>query len=192
MDCAEFCQRLQERLDRRVAATDDAELCRHASDCSACQERLAAWTRIASVLPIASPPKFVGAAMFADHDTSPTREEALGRQRNIWLGFVASGLAAALAVAVCWPNPHPAAGVGENSLATARPTQQTLAPQLEPLDPSILWRSVQNRAWIDQTMPAVRSVQQGVAPLGRSLLQAMTILTGGAGVAGNSNSADRV
>ncbi len=44
-------------------------------------------------------------------------------------------------------------------------------------DPSGWWSQVRQRDWVGETMPAVRSVREGVAPLGRSLLQAVTILT---------------
>ena len=49
-------------------------------------------------------------------------------------------------------------------------------PSLDALE---WWASVRERDWMAETMPAVRSVQQGVAPLGRSLLQAVTVLTVG-------------
>jgi hypothetical protein len=49
------------------------------------------------------------------------------------------------------------------------------------LDPALWWQSVQNRDWVGQTMPAVQSVRDGVAPIGRSLMRAVTILTTGGG-----------
>ena len=50
------------------------------------------------------------------------------------------------------------------------------------LDPVLWWQSVQDRDWVQETMPTVRSVRQGVAPLGRTLVRAVTILTiGGEG-----------
>jgi hypothetical protein len=39
---------------------------------------------------------------------------------------------------------------------------------------------VQRRDWVGNTMPTVRTVQEGVAPLGRTLMRAVTILTLGA------------
>jgi hypothetical protein len=47
------------------------------------------------------------------------------------------------------------------------------------LDALEWWASVRERDWMAETMPVVRSVQRGVAPLGRSLLQAVTVLTVG-------------
>jgi hypothetical protein len=47
------------------------------------------------------------------------------------------------------------------------------------VDPVGWWRDVQDRDWVSQTMPTVRSMQEGVAPLGRTLMRAMTILTTG-------------
>jgi hypothetical protein len=46
-------------------------------------------------------------------------------------------------------------------------------------DPTDWWNSVQDRDWLGQTMPTVNSVREGVAPIGRSLLRAVTILAGG-------------
>ncbi|MDA8745723.1 hypothetical protein N9N28_13905 [Rubripirellula amarantea] len=40
---------------------------------------------------------------------------------------------------------------------------------------------VDAKHWIDQTMPAVESVREGVAPIGRSLRRAVKILAGGRG-----------
>lgn len=47
------------------------------------------------------------------------------------------------------------------------------------LDPAIWWQGVRNRDWVGHTMPAIESVQRGVAPLGRTLIRAVTILTTG-------------
>jgi hypothetical protein len=49
------------------------------------------------------------------------------------------------------------------------------------------WKGIQGSEWVDRdwiqqnwvnrTMPTVRSMQEGVAPLGRTLMRAVTILT---------------
>tara|TARA_R110002049_G_scaffold2750_8_gene22159 strand:- start:78294 stop:78959 length:666 start_codon:yes stop_codon:yes gene_type:complete len=49
------------------------------------------------------------------------------------------------------------------------------------VDAAQWWQDVQQRDWVAQTMPTVRSVREGVAPLGRSILQAVSILTIGSG-----------
>jgi hypothetical protein len=43
------------------------------------------------------------------------------------------------------------------------------------------WQRVGGQEWVDRTVPAMRSVRDGVAPLGRSFIQAVTILAGGGG-----------
>ena len=43
------------------------------------------------------------------------------------------------------------------------------------------WNDVQPASWVNQTMPTVRSVKQGVAPIGRTIVRAMTLLTVGGG-----------
>lgn len=62
-----------------------------------------------------------------------------------------------------------AVGIDDHEVVLAQVTGE--------LDPAGWWRSVQDRDWVGQTMPAVQSVKQGVAPIGRSLLRAVTILT---------------
>ena len=44
-------------------------------------------------------------------------------------------------------------------------------------DPAAWFQDVQQRDWLGQTMPTVESFRDGVAPIGRSLLRAVTILT---------------
>jgi hypothetical protein len=97
-----------------------------------------------------------------------------------------AGIAAAMLIAVTsfWYAPDPAAvivdsGASEVDSVGIDDHQIVLAQATGELDPALWWRSVQDRDWVGQTMPAVQSVKDGVAPIGRSLIRAVTILTMG-------------
>jgi hypothetical protein len=161
MKCQEFSQRLQQTLDDRSDLGSDWQLQQHAQQCPQCREQWQAWQQIASVMQPAV-------------DTVSSSD----RPRRTWRPVATvAALAAAVLLAVLWQysaaSPELPAGGGD-------PVGVTLLPgQADPVDPADWWRHVQRRDWMAQTMPAVRSVRDGVAPLGRSLLQAVTLLTTG-------------
>ena len=156
MNCDEFAGRMQDRLDERLPLETDWRLQRHAKVCPNCRSQLQAWQRVATVV-------------------NPSADQKSRSRQALW-GVM--GLAAALLLMSVLRQqstdsrppvaPHAVAQVGEGADAAG-------------MDPQIWWRDVQDRDWIAQTMPAVRSLREGVAPLGRSLLQAVTILTTGSG-----------
>ena len=161
MNCDEFLQRLHQRLDHRKSIDDDHELCQHASRCESCGAQLAAWRQIASVIPRTAPAPTPGTG---------------GRSRIGKAVSVIAGLAAAILLVVIfaprgWQSDPPVAAKSDS------PTETALASSGSQLDPTIWWQSVQDRDWVGQTMPTVKSVQEGVAPIGRSLMRAVTILT---------------
>ena len=89
------------------------------------------------------------------------------------------GLAAVLLVALMANrgDPDRVEAVVADTAQTRTPVRSDALVQTgTDLDPASWWRSVQDRDWVGQTMPAVRSVREGVAPLGRSLMRAVTIL----------------
>jgi len=163
MNCDEFAQRMHQRLDDRLSLASDGELRRHACQCPSCRAELHAWRRIASVMPVSS------------GDVRPT----LIGNRYVRTVSAIAGLAAAILFALV------VVGNVEDSRTTAIDSaavddhETALAQQTSELDPALWWRDVQDRDWVRQTMPAVRSVQQSVAPIGRSLMRAVTILTVG-------------
>lgn len=153
MNCDEFDDRLQQALDDRASPRSDPDLSRHADRCAACRHQLQAWERIAAVIPV---------------------HPRVSRRRSRLVATLAAGILIAVVVRG-FTSTEPANGTGDLEIET--PTDLAAAQ----VDPSGWWRQVQDRDWVAQTMPAVRSVREGVAPLGRSLLQAVTLLTTGSG-----------
>ncbi len=171
MNCHEFNERLQRRLDDRVRPETDRELVRHTEQCDGCRGQLSAWGRVSSLM-----------------TTSPKPVHPLPTSRwpNRQVGWAASGLVAAVILMIvatidfkeASPTPH---GQVE-AIAQAEPIdgrERVLAATAMDVDPAQWWQQVQGHDWVSQTMPTVRSMQDGVAPLGRTLMRAMTILTTG-------------
>ena len=116
-----------------------------------------------------------------------TRQPEPGRRRSL----VACGLAAAILLAVVLrmslggldgDSTVSLASLSLSPRSASEPVVDTSASLIvADTDPTDWWRRVHGRDWFGETMPVVRSVGEGVAPLGRSLLQAVTILTIGGG-----------
>jgi hypothetical protein len=150
-------------LDLRESTEGDSELNQHARQCESCRAQLEAWRQIAAVIP--------GRVHRPGPDNSRTGFSAA------WYA-VAAGLAAALLLPLILARGEKQAVtpmIADSTVAGEH--QAVLAQATGDVDPAGWWRSVQDRDWVGQTMPAVRSVQEGVAPLGRSLMRAVTILT---------------
>lgn len=169
MNCHQFAARFQQTLDDRRRPESDLQLRDHTKHCADCRRQLQAWQQISVVI---------------------TRQPEAGRRRSL----VACGLAAAILLAVVL-RLSLGGLAGDSSASTASLSlspRSSLSPA-EPVvdssaslivadtDPTDWWRRVHGRDWFGETMPVVRSVGEGVAPLGRSLLQAVTILTIGGG-----------
>jgi anti-sigma factor RsiW len=173
MNCDQFTERMHRCLDNRMSLEGDGELFRHAQGCDACQAQLDAWRRIASIMPCDQ-----GGMSCEQVGCRP-----VSHRRSSTAKVLAAmvGLAAAMLFVLAAVRDH--SGSSKPSAAesvAADPGRTAIAQTSGELDPTAWWQSVHERHWVEQTMPAVRSVQKGVAPLGRSLLRAVTILTTGA------------
>lgn len=163
MNCQHFQDRMQIRLDDRLALEDDHELVEHANGCDTCSAHLRAWQTIESV---------VGLTVVGIEKNS----------RSIASMFPKIAAVAASALVgfslVAWNHSEsntPIASVPKVSVSVPAEaidveTTLELARWLE---------SVRASDWFAQTMPTMRNVQQGVAPLGKSLRQVVSILTAG-------------
>jgi len=175
MNCDEFGQRLHQCLDDRVPIDSDIELRRHAKRCESCRAQMHAWCQIATIIP--------GRA--TDLCAADLRPSSASK-RSIGLVPALAGLAAAMLIAVTsfWHASDLGTAIVDSDAADVDSAgmddhEVVLAQVTGELDPAGWWRSVQDRDWVSQTMPAVQSVKQGVAPIGRSLMRAVTILTTG-------------
>jgi len=171
MQCEDFLELMQERLDQRVTLGADPDLVRHAVNCDDCRSQMQIWSEIAPLV------------KSEFHDLSESSEFDSGfaaKGYRVIPPMLTAGLAVAILIAVLGIYPTKSASkpiIGEVSASS-----DTLAQATGELDPVVWWRSVQDRDWVEETMPTVRSVGKGVAPLGRTLVRAVTILTiGGEG-----------
>ena len=172
MNCRQFSERMQRLIDDRSRPETDQRLRRHSRHCADCRQQLETWQCIARTMPVESSVTEV-----------PRRES--------WQ-VAACALACLILIAFVWRSaggqPEMAATqitTGSESQAAAAPTKndqesRTLLASTE-IDPVGIWYRMQDQVWVERTMPAVRNVRESVAPLGRSLLQAVTMLTIGRG-----------
>ena len=172
MNCDQFVSRMDERLDQRLPLEGDHDLARHAHVCSDCRQKLETWAELVAVLhsPSEDP----------ESSESLNREPAVrpGHRIVALAGSMAAVAATVLAVVMTLDRSgtdlehRPGDAVGQSEAI-----DESAMAQVNGVDPSQWWQRVQSREWVDRTMPAVRSVQEGVAPIGRSLMRALTILT---------------
>lgn len=179
--CQEFSDRLQRCADERRAPRDDAGLISHTRACPPCREDLDAWMRLEAVLHDGTSPRFAA---------GPRRRRAT----PAWsvaaavMVMVTAGIFYRLGDSGATDGNATAWNKVENPAIEQIVVAPALADRLEiaDLDPALWWHDVRNRDWVGQTMPAIESVQQGVAPLGRTLMRAVTILTTGGPLPGGT------
>ena len=163
MRCEEFIEHLHERLDQRLPIGSDRNLKRNAADCEECGSEMRVWLEIAPLL---------------ESDRSGGTEVDIASSSKGYRALppmLTAALAGAILIAVVGISPTKSNSKPIMSDISA--STGTLAQATGELDPVVWWRSVQDRNWVEETMPTVRSVRQGVAPLGRTLVRAVTILT---------------
>ncbi|HBV62568.1 MAG TPA: hypothetical protein DEF45_06050 [Rhodopirellula sp.] len=168
MRCEEFREHLQERLDQRLPLGSDRDLERHAANCEKCWSEMRVWLEIGPLF---------------ESDGGELAEVEIASSSkgySVLPPMLTAALAVVILIAVVGISP-----TKSNSkpiLRDGSAPSGTLAQATGELDPVVWWRSVQDRDWVEETLPTVRSVRQGVAPLGRTLVRAVTILTiGGEG-----------
>lgn len=126
------------------------------------------------------------------NEPSLNEPSLVGGGRMIALAGAQKWAIAIAAVVLIWFRWGPAPTTPPNRVAVASanrsaPNQSaSMERPSEPLPSSLAmtveasaanwWQDVQTRDWVGQTMPAVKSMRDGVAPLGRSLMRAVTIL----------------
>lgn len=178
MNCDRFEQRMNALLDQRHEVDSDPLLQSHAQHCESCRDKLAIWQPVSQLLA-----------------PEPVRASSPSGRRM--LVATAAGLIFALFAARGFQSPEqPIARAEFRSDPTTASQSETVpadetpgspSPSVEStgeseepsIDPQHWWRQVQPSDWVAQSMPTVRSVREGVAPIGRSFLQAVNLLTFG-------------
>ena len=179
MNCDEFSQVMHQRLDHRESIDDDGDLSRHARRCESCRAQLEAWRQIASIMP-RSAPVVSSTTTSLPSGRLPVADDGSTPRRVV---LAAAGLAAAVLLIVVLVRDDSIAPDDSQSVSSVavdegiRPGEAVLAQSTGQLDPALWWQDVQQRDWVGRTMPTVKLVREGVAPIGRSLMRAVTILT---------------
>lgn len=193
MNCQQFDRRMQREIDRRGSPAANRLLRRHAENCEPCRRRLALWAEIETVLSEPSPK--VAPVAKAGPVSLPSLVDGVSRG-NRSRPDVVSGRAVAMAIAAvllaaAWFRTD----TPETKLAESPRADEVTSEISPPVRSDLVFtagapvwagdhwvRDLADARWIDQTMPAVRSVRDGVAPLGRSFLQVFSILSQGGGL----------
>lgn len=177
-DCDQFADRLQRLLDQRADVAEDAWLKSHAQDCQQCEMDWEVWASIDQTLNLNES---------LEDTNAPAETHRLAPIRTKRILSTPSMVAASLvvfALGTVW-----AVRSSDPSLGNRAPTVAKSDPHASPGGQGDIAMFAKNlgdgdlvldhNQLIDHTMPTVRNVGQGVAPLGRSLRQAVTILTVG-------------
>ncbi|WP_182868944.1 hypothetical protein [Stieleria mannarensis] len=189
MRCDQFHDRLDLLLDRRADVRQDTLLRDHANKCPTCHDSLQIWCTIDEHINPAAEP---------DHD-APSPQTALPiSNATIWAVACAAVVIVCVGLAGLWRSSSQSRDsvIASTNLgqpvdladgidhADEMPAHENAAATSDPLPPSTAlnwqtsqwWSAMSDEPWVDHTLPAVNSVRIGVAPIGRSMKQAMTIL----------------
>ncbi len=178
--CQQFRQRLQQCLDERRGVSSDQSLIAHSRECPSCGRDLRAWYNVESALtqrcvpPIERPShRFASPRWSVAVATLLIVIAAVYSRTGSSSAIFGDGAVMTELDATIEQNAMISQGVATS--LHERSDQRLLAQ----LDPMIWWQDVRSKDWVGRTMPAVESVHAGVAPLGRTLMRAVTILTTG-------------
>jgi len=189
MNCDDFQLRLQNALDQRDSIAEDQTLLLHANQCPDCHAMMQTWSQIEAGLQRPA--------------TSNPEPEVISSSHRRSLSVIAATAACLLIgffVAQRFPtagDPHFVADTGPrenlkingNAATTTRPpvtTPRTLAPSgvqqgshaaSDEMVAAAMWQSMQGQDLVGRTLPTVQSINEAMAPLRRSLIQAVAVLT---------------
>ena len=170
MNCDDFSEWLQVQLDQRSNVILPSEMAEHLNECESCRGQVEAWNRIASIMPNDSA-TILAPAPVASWTT---------RQTIVAVASIAA--VALVSFLVGFGNSDEAdtpQAVAMASVQSDRALVRLSDVNDANVNPVVLWKKLQSRDWISETMPTVQSVRDGMAPLGRSFTTAVNILTMG-------------
>ena len=175
MNCDDFLFRMQECIDDRLPFESDLQLQEHAQQCESCRSQWTAWLQISAVV---SPANVEEATL--DIPSFSPRPRLGNSFVRVGVGLA---VAALIMIVVVGSRQGELDSAGDPLLQPSS-SVTGMSPMIEPeppADPAVWWQDVQQRDWLATTIPTVRRVRDGVAPLGRSIIQAVAILTVGGG-----------
>lgn len=180
MDCEQFEDALHEMLDERSQPELSESALKHMSQCTECRSSYRGWQVIERAF---------------EHEVKPAVSESRPSLRAP-LAMAAVGLLLVVTVAArqhVQSNRHVAAGEQTNaafkSLSHLNAPETRVTVQTGVVEsasqtglsvvtaPAQIWIDLSSDSWVQQTMPAMRSVREGMAPIGRSIRFAVTLLT---------------
>ena len=188
MNCQQVQAKFHQRLDERQSIQSDHQIIDHAKKCKICHERIALWLRIEESLlsdktdsnqtPILQVP-------VKEQSLTTQTENEEGRGRRVRFASMSLCLAtvATIALALVFVNNN---NVIDESSVRSDLAVQSRAVHLEReqqdsslSDPTKNWfgDAHTQHGLLAETMPTIRSLRDGVAPIGRNLLRAVTLLT---------------
>ena len=159
---------------------------RHAEMCDACGEQWRLWQVIETSVSTGQDDSVVS-SVTNRKDNSISVNSGFGMSSKAsWMTVAASmvmlvmvvGSAAKKRMSGTTSEPSQVVTVDVGNMP-GQPTDGTFAAMANfkgELDPVVWWRGMRQRDWIAQTMPTVQTVRDGVAPLGRSIRRAVTLL----------------
>ena len=180
--CSQILMRLNDVIDRGESPVRDEVIAQHIRTCDRCDAKVRAWDRIQEQLdtvPKRCTPNLEPGVSLASLPEQDVPVAAPGRDAVPGPVPIGPGFN------IAWPAAIAAlfffAIIGVHFAVTKAPHLD-----LSNREPSATMenvRLVQSRQWLDRTVPVVRQtgrdVHAGVAPLGRSLRQAVAILSDG-------------
>ena len=158
MNCQEFSDWMQHKLDERSELVLDQESKKHLADCRSCQQDWQAWRLIA---------RSMSAAPASSPSVTTTERQVVSRGAWYWVSAAAATLLLLFALTRGLIHPSDAVVV-QNMPADSAPTE---------VPTSADWWQFGGQRWIESTMPTMQFVRDGVEPIGRPFRHAVSILT---------------
>jgi hypothetical protein len=186
MNCNDFQRQFHHQLDQRDRSFDDA-MQQHMRGCDHCRGQIQLWDLIEHSVQSPSP-----ANLFCGPSLASSWPQTLGQFAR---GCAKPVAAMAVAASLLWmifgisdDSTLPVVSktqevrpadliVSESNIPSGPAGWQSGATTQPAIHPALLWNDLRQRDWLGETMPTVHYVRDGVAPLGRSIKRAATLLT---------------
>ena len=197
MNCDHFDQRLNDLLDEHEDVSEDRQLRNHAENCRDCSDRLRIWLCVDEALSGSVSLSGNEASPETAATTQPATAATASRRLVVQPTFAIPAVFTTACAVLLALGVFSQLRVADHSVVAAR-VQSEQVEQPEPSSSNIepnafslsrtpaeskntllsnqIWTVMQDPQWTLESLPAVDSVRQSVAPIGRSMQQAAAIL----------------